>query len=131
LAPTVGNAATEFCYPGGILQVFHRQDQQILRLPTATSNQIASNQGKIPSGGHHTSLDDHIQLWRVHHIWPFRQIRSKQGKKGKKQRVAVGSGQDPASSRCQTVSRKFGEKASRDSTRSSEAVYGRSLKKIS
>jgi hypothetical protein len=54
---------TRFCHPGGILQLFHRQDQQILRLPTAASNQIASNQGEIPSGGHHTSLDDHIQLW--------------------------------------------------------------------
>jgi hypothetical protein len=41
LAPTVGIAATGFCYPGGILQLFHRryqqiflhhQDQQILRL---------------------------------------------------------------------------------------------------
>jgi hypothetical protein len=81
----VGIAATGFCYLGGILQVFHRQDQQILRLPTAAGNQIASNQGKIPSGGHHTSLDDHIQLWRVHHIWPFRRIRSKQGKKRKKE----------------------------------------------
>jgi hypothetical protein len=30
LAPTVGIAATGFCYPGGILQqVFHRQDQQV------------------------------------------------------------------------------------------------------
>jgi hypothetical protein len=33
----VGTAATGFCYPGGILQVFHRQDQQILRLPTAAA----------------------------------------------------------------------------------------------
>jgi hypothetical protein len=32
LAPTVGIAATGFCYPGGILQSFHREDQQILRL---------------------------------------------------------------------------------------------------
>jgi hypothetical protein len=53
LAPTVGIAATGFCYLGGILQlfhrryhqifhrqdqqVFHRQDQQILRLPTAAT----------------------------------------------------------------------------------------------
>jgi hypothetical protein len=53
LAPTVGIAATGFCYPGGILQafidkinkffidkirkLFHRQDQQILRLPTAAT----------------------------------------------------------------------------------------------
>jgi hypothetical protein len=53
LAPTVGIVATGFCYPGGILQlfhrqdqqifhqedqqIFHRQDQQILRLPTAAS----------------------------------------------------------------------------------------------
>jgi hypothetical protein len=51
LAPTVGIAATGFCNPGGILQLFHRQDQQffhrqdqqifyrqdqqILQLPTA------------------------------------------------------------------------------------------------
>jgi hypothetical protein len=33
----VGIAATGFCYPGGILQLFHRQDQQILRLPTAAA----------------------------------------------------------------------------------------------
>jgi hypothetical protein len=33
----VGIAATEFCHPGGILQLFHRQDQQILRLPTAAA----------------------------------------------------------------------------------------------
>jgi hypothetical protein len=32
LAPTVGIAATGFCHPGGILHLFHRQDQQILRL---------------------------------------------------------------------------------------------------
>jgi hypothetical protein len=32
LAPTVGIAATGFCYSGGILQLFHREDQQILRL---------------------------------------------------------------------------------------------------
>jgi hypothetical protein len=37
LAPTVEIAATGFCYPGGILQPFHRQDQQILRLPTAAA----------------------------------------------------------------------------------------------
>jgi hypothetical protein len=41
LAPTVGIAATGFCYPGGILQLFHRQDQQILRLPD-NSSQIVS-----------------------------------------------------------------------------------------
>jgi hypothetical protein len=29
LAPTAGIAANGFCYPGGILQLFHRQDQQI------------------------------------------------------------------------------------------------------
>jgi hypothetical protein len=39
LAPTVGIAATGFFYPGGILQLFYREDQQILRLPiAATSN---------------------------------------------------------------------------------------------
>jgi hypothetical protein len=45
LAPTVGIAATGFCYPGEILQLFHRQDQQVLRLPTvaARSHQIISS----------------------------------------------------------------------------------------
>jgi hypothetical protein len=33
----VGIVATGFCYPGGILQLFHRQDQQILRLRTAAA----------------------------------------------------------------------------------------------
>jgi hypothetical protein len=37
LAPTVGITATGFCYPGGILQLLHWQDQQILRLPTAAT----------------------------------------------------------------------------------------------
>jgi hypothetical protein len=32
LAPTVGIAVTGFCYPGEILQLFHREDQQILWL---------------------------------------------------------------------------------------------------
>jgi hypothetical protein len=38
LAPTVGIATTGFCHPGGILQAFHRQDQQILRLPAAAKS---------------------------------------------------------------------------------------------
>jgi hypothetical protein len=45
LAPTVGIATTGFCYPGGILQLFYREDQEILRLPTAAPRlfqQIAS-----------------------------------------------------------------------------------------
>jgi hypothetical protein len=33
----VGIATTGFCHPGRILQLFHRQDEQILRLPTATA----------------------------------------------------------------------------------------------
>jgi hypothetical protein len=48
LAPTVGSAATGFCYPGGILQLFHRQDpssfhrqdQQIWRLPRAAARSL-------------------------------------------------------------------------------------------
>jgi hypothetical protein len=49
LAPTVGIAATGFCYPGGILQLsigdiskffLHRQDQQISRLPTAAAKSL-------------------------------------------------------------------------------------------
>jgi hypothetical protein len=33
----MGIATTGFCHPGGILQLFHRQDQQILRLLTAAT----------------------------------------------------------------------------------------------
>jgi hypothetical protein len=37
LAPTVGITATGFCYPGGILHLFCRQDQQILWLSIAAA----------------------------------------------------------------------------------------------
>jgi hypothetical protein len=37
LALSVGIAATGFYHPGRLLQLFHRQDQQILRLPTAAA----------------------------------------------------------------------------------------------
>jgi hypothetical protein len=43
LTPIVGSAATGFCYLGGILQLFHRQDQQILRLPTASARSFQQN----------------------------------------------------------------------------------------
>jgi hypothetical protein len=36
----VGIAATGFCYPGGILQLFHRQDQQIFKLLTAAARSL-------------------------------------------------------------------------------------------
>jgi hypothetical protein len=40
LAPTVGIAATGFCHPGGVLQLFHREDQQISRLPIAAARSL-------------------------------------------------------------------------------------------
>jgi hypothetical protein len=51
LAPTVGIAATGFCYLGGILQLFHRRYQQKISTSTRSTNfatadsssQIASN----------------------------------------------------------------------------------------
>jgi hypothetical protein len=44
LAPTVGIAVTGFCYPGGIFQLFHREDQQIFSSSTAlTSQKISSS----------------------------------------------------------------------------------------
>jgi hypothetical protein len=43
LAPTVGIATTGFCNSGGILQLFHREDQQIFRLPTAAVRSIQQN----------------------------------------------------------------------------------------
>jgi hypothetical protein len=45
LAPTVGIAATGFCYPGGILQLFSSTKLANLRLPTAAarSHQIISS----------------------------------------------------------------------------------------
>jgi hypothetical protein len=42
LAPTVGIVVTGFCYPGGIFQLFHRQDQQFFAAADSSSNQIAS-----------------------------------------------------------------------------------------
>jgi hypothetical protein len=44
----VGIAATGFCYPGGILQIFHQQDQQVVRLSIVASSQIASTSGRDP-----------------------------------------------------------------------------------
>jgi hypothetical protein len=38
LTPTVGIAATGFCYPGGILQLFHRRYQQIFSTSTRSAN---------------------------------------------------------------------------------------------
>jgi hypothetical protein len=49
LAPTVGIAATGFYHPGGILQPFRRQDQQILRLPTAARSLLARLSASTPS----------------------------------------------------------------------------------
>jgi hypothetical protein len=36
----MGIAVIGFCYPGGILQLFHREDQQILRLPIAAARSL-------------------------------------------------------------------------------------------
>jgi hypothetical protein len=38
LAPTVGIAATGFCYLGGILQLFHRRYQQIFSISSRSAN---------------------------------------------------------------------------------------------
>jgi hypothetical protein len=43
LAPTVGIAATGFCYPGGILQLFHRRYQQIFSTSTRSASFAAAN----------------------------------------------------------------------------------------
>jgi hypothetical protein len=40
LALTVGIAVTGFCHPGGILQLFHQEDQQISRLPIAVARSL-------------------------------------------------------------------------------------------
>jgi hypothetical protein len=76
LAPTVGIAATGFCHPGGILQLFHREDQQILWLPTAAARslqQISSCRIIFLS---EININDHI-----HHLQRFavknRRVRPK------------------------------------------------------
>jgi hypothetical protein len=42
LTPTVRIAATGFCNPGEILQLFHREDQQILWLPDSSSQIVST-----------------------------------------------------------------------------------------
>jgi hypothetical protein len=71
LAPTVEITATGFCYPGGILQLFHRQDQQILRLPAAAAvrslqqilqiNIIINEQFSLENRGSHRRRVQHQQ----------------------------------------------------------------------
>jgi hypothetical protein len=43
LAPTVGIAATGFCHLGGILQLFHRQYQQIFSISSRSTNFTAAD----------------------------------------------------------------------------------------
>jgi hypothetical protein len=43
LAPTVGIAATGFCYPGGILQLFHRRYQQIFSTSSRSTTRTAED----------------------------------------------------------------------------------------
>jgi hypothetical protein len=54
LTPTVGIAATGFCNPGGILQLFGRENPQILRLPTAAAGSHLAESSSI-----------HLQLLRL------------------------------------------------------------------
>jgi hypothetical protein len=42
LAPTVWIAVTGFRYPGGILQLFHREDQKFLQLPNSSSQIVSA-----------------------------------------------------------------------------------------
>jgi hypothetical protein len=43
LAPTVGIAATGFCYPGGILRLFHRRYQQIFSTSSRSTTRTAED----------------------------------------------------------------------------------------
>jgi hypothetical protein len=43
LAPTVGIAATGFCYPGGILQLFHRRYQQFFSTSSRSTTRTAED----------------------------------------------------------------------------------------
>jgi hypothetical protein len=43
LAPTVGIAATGFCYSGGILQLFHRRYQQIFSTSSRSTMRTAED----------------------------------------------------------------------------------------
>jgi hypothetical protein len=49
LAPTVGIAATGFCYLGGILQLFHRRYQQIFSTSTRSANFSSTRSGNFSS----------------------------------------------------------------------------------
>jgi hypothetical protein len=50
LAPIVGITTTGFCYPGGILQLFHREGQQIFETADSSSGRIIIFNTKIASG---------------------------------------------------------------------------------
>jgi hypothetical protein len=43
LAPTVGTAATGFCYPGGILQLSHRRYQQFFSTSSRSTTHTAED----------------------------------------------------------------------------------------
>jgi hypothetical protein len=47
---TMGIAVTGFCYPGGILQLFHRKDQQIFETANSSTGRIIIFNTKIASG---------------------------------------------------------------------------------
>jgi hypothetical protein len=82
LAPTVGIAATGFCYPGGILQAFHRQDQQIFSSTRSAnftaadnrSSQIDSTEFIINTSYHLHRQDLHRFIVKNRQVRPSRRI---------------------------------------------------------
>jgi hypothetical protein len=62
LAPTVGIAATGFCYPGGILQLFSSTRSANFATANSSNNQIASRR-------------INLRLWRPDRIGSSKLVR--------------------------------------------------------
>jgi hypothetical protein len=56
LAPTVGIATTEFCHPGGILQLFSSTKSANFAATDSSNSQIASSQSIFFDGLHHQKV---------------------------------------------------------------------------
>jgi hypothetical protein len=68
LAPTVGIAATGFCYPGGILQLFI---DKINKFCDCSSSQIASTDpGGIRHGHYRQDLHQQLDCAGTSGCWP-------------------------------------------------------------
>jgi hypothetical protein len=74
LAPTVGIAATGFCHPGGILQLFLSTRSANFVATDSSSSQIASKEFVININYHLHHQDLHRFVVKNHQVHPNQQI---------------------------------------------------------